>query len=295
MNIYVLKSFSLRLLYDEINNIINNSINVVRMNMDECTINDLINECSYYSLLKEHKYVIANNFKINKDNILLEQYINNLNKDITLILICDVIDKRSSLYKILDKKSKIIIIDEIKDINNNIYKYCKEKDIEIDYSAINKLLENNLNNYDLVLNEIDKINLITNKIDTDIVNKYSIKLITEENFEFCDAVINKDYKKIDIYLNEFITLKQEILPFIALLASQYRIMYAVKNLAGTNDEIAKILEIHPYRVKLAKEKSISYSLEELQKKLLDLCDLDYNLKTLNIDKYLLLKVFIVNI
>ena len=295
MNLYVLKSFSLRLLYDEINSIINNSTNVVRMNMDECTITDLMNECSYYSLLKEHKYVIANNFKINKDNILLEQYINNANKDTTLILICDQIDKRSSLYKVLDKKSKIIIIDDIKDKNNKVYKYCKEKEIEIDYSAINKLLENNLNNYDLVLNEIDKINIITNNINIDTVNKYSIKIITEENFEFCDAVINKDYKKINIYLNEFIALKQEVFPFIALLASQYRIMYAVKSLNNTNEEVAKILEIHPYRVKLAKEKSISYTLEELQKKLLDLCDLDYNLKTLNMDRYLLLKVFIVNI
>lgn len=295
MNVYVVKSFSLRLLYDEINNIIKDSSNVVRMNMDECFLIDLINECSYYSLIKEEKFVIANNFKINKDNLKLEDYINNPNNDTTLILISDLIDKRSALYKTLSSKAKIIIIDDLKDLNNKIYNYCKSYNIEIDYSAINKLLENNLNNYDLVLNEIDKISIITNQINTEIVNKYSLKLISEDNFEFCDAVIKKDYKKINIYLNEFITLKQDISPFIGLLATQYRIIYAIKHLQGTNDEISKLLEIHPYRVKLAKEKGILYSLDEIQKKLLDLSELDYNIKTLNIDKYLLLKIFIINI
>ncbi|MDD2409216.1 MAG: DNA polymerase III subunit delta [Bacilli bacterium] len=295
MNIYVVKSFSLRILYDEINKIIKDSSNVVRMNMDECSIIDLINECSYYSFIKEHKYVIANKFKINKDNIKLEDYINKPNNDTTLILISDLIDKRSTLYKTLSNNAKIIIIDEIKDLNNKIYNYCKSNNIEIDYSAINKLLENNLNNYDLVLNEIDKISIITNKINTEIVNKYSLKLISEDNFEFCDAVIRKDYKKINIYLNEFITLKQDVSPFIGLLATQYRIIYAVKHLQGSNEEISKLLEIHPYRVKLAKEKGFLYTLDELQKKLLDLTELDYSIKTLNIDKYLLLKIFIINI
>ena len=295
MNIYVVKSFSLRLLYDEINKIIKDSSNVVRMNMDECSLSDLINECSYYSLIKEHKFVIANNFKIDKDNIKLVDYINNPNNDTTLILILDSIDKRSTLYKTLSNKAKIIIIDKIKDLNNKIYNYCKSNSIEIDYRAINKLLENNLNNYDLVLNEIDKINIITDKINTETVNKYSLKLISEDNFEFCDAVIRKDYKRIKLYLNEFIILKQDISPFIGLLASQYRIIYAVKHLQGTNEEIAKLLEIHPYRVKLAREKGVLYSLDELQKKLLDLTELDYNIKTLNVDKYLLLKIFIINI
>ncbi|MDD4706010.1 MAG: DNA polymerase III subunit delta [Bacilli bacterium] len=295
MNIYVVKSFSLRLLYDEINKITNDSSNVVRMNMDECSIIDLINECSYYSLIKEHKYVIANNFKINKDNLKLEDYINNPNNDTTLILISDLIDKRSTLYKTLSNNVKIIIIDEIKDLNNKIFSYCKSNNIEIEYSAINKLLENNINNYDLVLNEIDKINIITNKINIDVVNKYSLKLVSEDNFEFCDAVIRKDYQKINLYLNEFITLKQDVSPFIGLLATQYRIMYAVKHLQGSNEEISKLLEVHPYRVKLAKDKGILYTLDELQKKLLDLTELDYNIKTLNVDKYLLLKIFIINI
>ena len=295
MSVYLIKSCSLRLLHDEIGKIIGEVTNVIRMNMDEITIDNAIEECLYDSLLDEDKYVIINNFKVSKENIKIENYFNNPNPKTTLILISENIDKRSTIYKTIKEKGHLIIIDEIKDLTNKINNYAKEKGITIDYLAISKLLENNLDNYDLALNEIDKIALVTNKITIEEVDKFSIKLIHEDNFEFCDAIIKKDYKKINDCLNDFINLKSELSPFIALLAGQYRIMYAVKNMEGSNDSIAKALNIHPYRVKLAKENSIRYSKDELQKKLLDLCDLDYNIKTSNIDKYMLFKIFIINI
>lgn len=295
MNVYLISSFSLRLLHDEIAKIIGYSTNVIRLNMDETNISDVINECSYYSLLNEVKYVIVNNFKLNKENNPITRYLADPHPDTVLILITDSLDKRSIIYKEIAKNGKLIIIDDVKNINSKINEYCKTNNISIDYLAINELLNNNLNNYDLVLNEIDKISIITNKITKEEVTKYSIRLIGEDNFAFCDAVISKNYQEINKYLEDFIKLNSEVLPFIALLASQYRLIYTVKNLPGSNDAIAKKLEIHPYRVKLAKEKSIYYTKDELQKKLLDLCDLDYNLKTTNLNKYILFKIFIINI
>lgn len=295
MNVYLISSFSLRLLHDEIAKIVGKNTNVVRMNMDEITINDIINECSYYSLLNEPKYVIVNNFKLNKESSAITKYLADPHPDTILILITDSLDKRSVIYKEIAKNGKLIVIDDIKNINIKINEYCKSKNISIDYIAINELLNHNLNNYDLVISEIDKITIVTNKITKEVVDKYSIRLIGEDNFAFCDAVISKNYKDINLYLEDFIKLNGEIFPFIGLLASQYRLIYAVNSLGGTNDAIASKLEVHPYRVKLAKEKGIFYTKDELQKKLLDLCDLDYNLKTTNIDKYILLKIFLVNI
>ena len=295
MNVYLIKSFSLRLLQDEILKIVGQNPNVVRMNMDEMTINDIINECGYYSLLNETKYVVVNNFKLTKENNLITEYLDNPNPNTVLILVTDSFDKRSVIYKKVQTNGHLVLIEQVKDISSKISNYAKSKDIIIDYLAITKLLENNLNNYDLVLNEIDKISVITSKITLHEVNKYTTRLISEDNFEFCDAVIKKDYKQIDGFLADFINLKGELLPFIALLAGQYRVMYATKCLEGTSEQIAKKLDIHPYRVKLAKEKGVLYSKEELQKKLLDLCDLDYQIKTTNIDKYLLFKIFLVNL
>ncbi|MDD2505356.1 MAG: DNA polymerase III subunit delta [Bacilli bacterium] len=295
MNTYLISSFSLRLLHEEINKIITSSDNVIRMNMDEININDVISECSYYSLLKETKYVIINNFKLKKEYNQITKYIAEPNPDTVLILIAESIDKRSIIYKEILKNGTIILIDDLKNINSKIKEYCQNNNIEIDYLAISELLNNNLDNYDLVLNEIDKISLITNKITKEEVLKYSIKLISEDNFSFSDAVLNKNYQEIANHLEDFINLRSEVFPFIGLLANQYRLIYTVKRLDETNEQIGKKLGIHPYRVKLAKEKANFYSKDELQKKLLDLCDLDYNLKNSNIDKYILLKIFLINV
>ncbi len=295
MNIYLLKSISLRILNEEINKIIKDQQNVIRVNMEEFSIEDLINECSYYSMLSDKKVVIANNFIVNKENKEIEEYLKNPNKNTTLILISEKIDKRSTLYKTLKKTSKIIIIDAIKNINNIIYNYANNKGIKIEYNTINKLLEHNLNNLDLALNELDKINLTTNDITTEDVEKYSKKIISEENFDFADAIVKKHTEKLSKYLDEFISLKLEITPFIGLLASQFRLIYAVKALNLSNREISKMLNVHVYRIQLAKENSALYTQSELEKILIDLCELDYNIKTSNVDKYILFKIFVVNL
>ena len=295
MNVYLIKCFSLRLLHDEISKLIPENANVIRMNMSDATIQDVIDECSYYSLLNEPKFVIVNDFKLNKENNVIESYFKEPNPDTTLILITDAIDKRSVIYKTINSQGHIIQIDELKDINNKINSYAKSKGVTIDYLAINKLLEYNLNNYDLALNEIDKISILTKEITLDVVTTYTARLISEENFEFCDAIIKKDYSEIEKGLADFIALKSELIPFLSLLTNQYRIIYATKCLTGINEAIAGTLGVHPYRVKLAKEKGQFYSKSELEEKLLALCNLDYQLKTTNIAPYILFKTFLVNL
>ena len=81
-----------------------------------------------------------------------------------------------------------------------------------------------------------------------------------------------------------------------LVANQFRIMYQVKVLSQdgmSEKEIASFLEIHPYRVKLAKEKSYSYSFADLRNNLKKLAEIDYQIKSgksygnLNFEMFLL--------
>ena len=99
---YLIYSF-LRLLYDEITKITGDNPNIIRMNLDEVTIDDVINECSYYSLLNETKYIIVNNFKLNKDNSDILKYLKDPHPQTVLILITDSLDKRSTIYKEFNK------------------------------------------------------------------------------------------------------------------------------------------------------------------------------------------------
>ncbi len=83
-----------------------------------------------------------------------------------------------------------------------------------------------------------------------------------------------------------------------MLANQFRLMYQVKGLTKkgySEKDIAKLLDIHPYRVKLSLGKSKSFSDEKLLSILKQLADLDSDIKKGNIDKNLGLELFILSI
>lgn len=298
MNTYLISIFSLRLTYDEVEKITAGKSNIIRINYDESNIDNVLDECSYFSLLNEEKIVIVNNFKIDANSKPLEKYLKNPNPATKLILITNSIDKRSTIYKLIKEKGTIIEINELKpsELTSKINSYAKKEGVMIDYLAVNKLIDYNLNNYDLILSEIDKLKLIKNKITKEDIIDYGSKIIGEENFALCDAITTKNKEETSKLLNDFIQNKEEVTPFIALLASSYRIILAVKSLSHkSNETIAKDLNIHPYRVKLARDKASLYTLTELYNIIISLTDLDYKIKSMNVDNYVLLKIFLINI
>lgn len=298
MNTYLISVFSLRLTYDEVEKITAGKSNIIRINYDESNIDNVLDECSYFSLLNEEKIVIVNNFKIDANSKPLEKYLKNPNPATKLILITNSIDKRSTIYKLIKEKGTIIEINELKpsELTSKINSYAKKEGVMIDYLAVNKLIDYNLNNYDLILSEIDKLKLIKNKITKEDIIDYGSKIIGEENFALCDAITTKNKEETSKLLNDFIQNKEEVTPFIALLASSYRIILAVKSLSHkSNETIAKDLNIHPYRVKLARDKASLYTLTELYNIIISLTDLDYKIKSMNVDNYMLLKIFLINI
>ena len=298
MNTYLISIFSLRLTYDEVEKITAGKSNIIRINYDESNIDNVLDECSYFSLLNEEKIVIVNNFKIDANSKPLEKYLKNPNPATKLILITNSIDKRSTIYKLIKEKGTIIEINELKpsELTSKINSYAKKEGVMIDYLAVNKLIDYNLNNYDLILSEIDKLKLIKNKITKEDIIDYGSKIIGEENFALCDAITTKNKEETSKLLNDFTQNKEEVTPFIALLASSYRIILAVKSLSHkSNETIAKDLNIHPYRVKLARDKASLYTLTELYNIIISLTDLDYKIKSMNVDNYMLLKIFLINI
>lgn len=297
MKVYLINIFSRRLIEEEIDKIILDKENIIKINFDDSSIEDIIDECSYFSLLDEEKVVIVNNFKLPSENKLLERYLENPNYNTTLILVVNSLDRRNKYYKKIKEMGTTIEIDELSNIelNSRIQDYVKSKGFVLDSLALIRLREYNLDNYDLILSDIDKISIITKNISDDDVNKYGSRVLADETFGLSDAIIDKKYDKIMPLLNDFIAEKKDVIPFVSLLASTYRLMLALKNNKSSNEVIAKELGIHAYRVKLIRDKSYNYSKDDIERILLDLTELDYNLKTLNVSSYSLLEAFILNI
>lgn len=309
--VYIIKSESYRLLKQKINELTQNidKENITYFDLTIDSLKTIIEECNYTSLFNDKKAIIVNNTNIfgtkyeYKDEMeLLEKYLDNPNKDTILIFVVDNISLKKKNVKRIKEAGCLIDISKPnnEDLKLLIIDYLKKDGYKIENIALTNLINNLNENYDYILNELDKVIVIKKNylITLDDIEKYTIKIIEDNIFDFVDLIIKKDTKKIFIKLEKYIQEKQEPAILFSNIASQYRLIYSVKNLIKngySEKEIADELKIHPYRIKLAHEKSFNYTNEELKEKLLSIGSLDEKIKLGTIDKYVALKMFLVNL
>ncbi|HIS90202.1 MAG TPA: DNA polymerase III subunit delta [Candidatus Faecisoma merdavium] len=306
------------ILYGTINYLINKEISKIieDNNIDEININkydltntyltDIINDASSMSLFDDKKIIIVNNSYIftgtskkvlEQDTTILENYLNNINDNTILIFIVnnDKIDERKKITKLI---KKIGIVKEFNSIDN--ISLVKElfSDYNISTDNIKYLLERVGDDTTLLATEIGKIKIYKDKdknITKDDITNLISKSLEVNNFKLIDAIINKNKNEAIMLYQDRIKLNEEPIAIIIALANQIRIMYQVKELylnGYTENNIASILKIHPYRVKLANQNSKKYDSDILLNYLKQLANLDISIKTGKIDKQLGLELFI---
>lgn len=308
---YIIKSNSYRLMKEKIIDILKdiNEENINYFDLLDDSIDDVIEECNYVSLFNEKKAVIVYNANIfgtkyEYKEVLekLEKYLNNPNELTTLIFITDGISLKKKCVKIIKENNNLIEISDLKDssLEIKIKNYLKENKLDIETFALKTLIKNLNNNLDFILNELDKLIVVkdNNFITEEDIDKYTLKLPNDNIFDFVDVIIKKDKIKIFGFLKKFIKEHQEPSIIFANIAMQYRLIYCsigLKKEGHSEKDIATLLDVHPYRVKLALDNSKYYSKIELEEKLLKICTLDEQIKTGKIDNYIALKMFLVNL
>ena len=292
---------------------INNEIKKICKNIDDMNIsrydlnNDLtslvIEDAKTISLFGDKKIVIADNANMftastSKDSEIIEDYLKNINEytDLIFIVHSDKIDARKKITKAIKEKGKIIEFNDDLDAVSLIRRLFKDYNIE--YSDIKLLIDRVGNNPLIITNEINKIKIYKgndkNITSEDILNLTN-KIIEIDVFKLIDYIVIKDNENALELYNEMLKVNEEPIKIIVILANQFRIMYQSKELLKkgySEKDIASILKIHPYRVKLAIQNSRNYTSEMLLKYLNDLADIDIGIKTGTINKDLALELFI---
>lgn len=296
---------------EKINEIVANGLNIIRMDLDENSIEDVIEEAGYLSLFSEQKYIVVKNANIfsskksnEKEINKLLAYFENPNPETTIVFVTEKkLDERKKVTKILKNKFKIHRIDELKD--KELYlKVLAEFEMDkykISSFAVNYIIKSCLEKYDLIYQEINKLKLykIDDKIitDDDVIEATSISY--ENNiFDFTNSVIKKDIKKAFLILENLKLMKQEPIVLLVVLANQYRLMYQSKALSRqgkSQGEIAKILKVNPNAIWHSLQNGYNYSFEELLTKIENLADLDYKIKSGEVDRFLGFDVFLLNV
>lgn len=306
-NFYVLYGLNKGLIKTELEKLLKKFKNcdLIKYDMSTTEIENIIEDARTVSLFGQKKVIILeDSFFLgtnkNIDNLkLLEDYIEHYNPDSYLIFICNLekIDTRKKINKLLSKH-KVMELNTLNetDLSHFVQEYLKKDGYKIeDIPFFLKRAGTNLSN---IQNELDKLEMLTIEkkvITNDDVNKVTTKVVEEEIFTLTDAIILKDTKKALHLLDEFLNLNYDEIQIIMLLFSQFHFLFQIKRLLNKNktaEEIAKILEVNPYRVKYTIKKLYTYTEDEILGYIKRLAKMDHDIKLGLIQKNLALRLFI---
>ena len=311
MNIYVISANSYHLVDLEIKKIIKDQVPLV-FNLNSCSIDDLLEEASYFDLTGEPKYLIASNADFlsssklsDKDENKLLSYLKNPNLNTIIIFTTYApIDNRRKIVKFIKDQYKVINIpswDKLK-MKEEARNYLINKGYKIDNDSINYIVNNVYNNIDILYNELDKIILYyTNKnkiIYFKDIESIIGKEIDSNNYHFINAVIEKNLEEALRIWKNLKVYKVDSLTLINLLAREYRLMYNIKVLEKKNislNELAHNLSLQDWQIKKLYNNSLKYRREELLKNLYLLANMDLKIKKGDNDKDIILYPFLLEV
>lgn len=285
------------------------NINISEYNLEIDNFKDIIEDANTISLFADKKVIIVNNsyiftgknVKNDNDPELFLEYFKNINPDSIIIFISETekLDERKKIVKEIRK------IGAVKDFNktNDLVGIIKDMfgNYNISIQDIRFMIDRCGENLDILNQEINKIKIYKdedkNVIREDIINLTS-KNIDIDIFNFVDTIVNKNKEKALETYKEMLINGEEPIKILVILANQFRIIYQAKELykkGYSGNDIATMIGIHPYRIKLALEKARNYDSEILLSYLEKLADLDYDIKVGNIASSLGLELFILSI
>lgn len=308
MNNYLIKSNAISLIDKKIDELIKekgfDSSSVTTYDLEEDSITSLIEDADTISFLTPNKVIIGKNLSNNnldeKNLKILSKYLDNPNSDVLLILVTTNIDARKKIVKeVINKLSLVNISTDTKEIVKDIL-----KGYDVEYRVINLLEEYYSEDLERLISETKKLALafINNK---KITYKDALELLVKPlnkqdslAFDLVREIALKDKKKaVNIY-NELLSYNIESYALFGLLESQYRLLYQVKVLNKKNisyNDMASILEVHPFRVKKTLELVRYYTLKEIRKLLKNLSDIDFKIKSGVYENNIIIDLLILNI
>lgn len=265
--------------------------NVIKYDLSETLLDNVIEELNTYGLFTNNKVVIASSCEfltasnkkgqLPQNEKLLEDYINNPNPLNILVIICDKLDERKKINKLL--KEKCVVIENNLSIEDKIKKELE--DYKMDFKTTNYLIGYLNNDNQRIITELRKLKMY--KYDEKVItisdiDEIVLKEFDDNVFSLIDAIVKKDIKKSFEIYEELISRGEDINKIVIMTTDQFRLIYKVKlliNEGKSKDMITSILKIHPYRVKLAMEASYNFTNMELIRYIKNLGQIDINTKT----------------
>lgn len=286
--------------------------NFGQFDMKEITIDSALQEAETFPFFGNQRLIFIQNPYFltgktlsngpNHDIEYLEQYLLNPSEFTILVFFApyEKLDKRKRMTKALLKQAEILNVDPVSetDIKSLVQESCKIKQYSIEAAALDELLILTDRNLSKSMKELEKLMIFHQEdrhIELSTVRQLVPKTLEQNIFELNDLVLNKKAQQsIELY-QDLLTQKEDPIKIIALMIGQFRLLLQVKILKKKGyqqADIAKILKVHPFRVKLALQKERMFEQGILSKAHHQLIDADFLIKSGQVNPEMQVELFI---
>lgn len=276
-------------------------LNLKTYDLDEVGLATVFQDAQTMPFLTDRKAIIVKNPRfLASDGTISEQDLKSLDSYIAnepeyTVLIFDAssikIDERKAIVKKFKGLKNAIETKELSDVEilGWIQRQCTINGVNITSDAIKtfanqvgKDLTNSKNEIDKLIAYVD----VGGTITSDIVNKVIVKEIQKDVYQLSNAIIDQDKTKIVNIYRDLITGGVDTYYLFSLVAKTIRDIYIVAKLieAGyKQSEIASTLKVSPGRAYYMMRNSKSLKLDLVEEYIKKLGNLDYQVKSGQVD------------
>jgi len=281
--------------------------------MEEATVQEAIFDVSSATFLTERKaviikspYFLTGSLQKGPDHDMeaLSSYIDHPSKENVLIIHApyEKLDERKKIVKALKKKSDVIKIVAPNAFNLLDYARRELTSYQLTFSeqVVQDLLKLTKENFDHLCKELLKIrdyfgNRTERELTAEILYQLVPQTLEDNVFLLTEALASKKVKVAYGVFSDLMVQKEEPIKLIVMIANQFRLLRQVQLLQHSGmyeKEMANLLGVHPYRVKIALGQSRTFKREELDRRIGQLAEMDLQIKTGQIEGEMALELFI---
>ncbi|WP_445506331.1 DNA polymerase III subunit delta [Niallia sp. 03190] len=286
--------------------------NLSSYDLEETPIEAALEDAETIPFFGERKVVLLHNptfltaektkSKVEHDVKKLEAYIKEPSPYTILVFIgnCEKLDDRKKITKELKKTASIL---EAKKLNEaELKNWMKQRaaynHVEMDEEALDSMLQLAGTNLFLLTSEVDKMALYVQEsklITKEIVEELVAKSLGQNIFTLVDKIVSRKMEEALRIYYDLLKQNEEPLKILAIITNQFRLIYQVKGMAKTGygqQQIASVLKVHPFRVKLAAGQAQKFTEEQLMTCINLFAEADYQMKTGGMHKNMIIEMIL---
>jgi len=314
--VYLFHGSDTFIIKSKINNLINklkvDDFNVVNYDMEETNLKNALDDATTIPFMSDKKIVIIRNAyflstekpkkDLNHDIDGLKKYLDNPVEETILVIAApyEKLDERKAILKELKKIAEIVPCVPLKPQDSSawIKRQLGKENITIDNDALTEFLKRVENNTEVLFSETSKLLNFAEGMDRITLNtiKQVITKNVEDNvYEITNMILEgKQGRALEIY-NDLVMHSEDPLRILGILVNKYREILHVKYLiqqGKDKTDVAQYYNASPGRAFYMMKNASAVKLNIVKKHLVKLEEIDYQIKTGQIDKRIGLELFI---